>query len=85
MILAKNILVATIVNTCTKLLIGGKKTHSNKNMGKMFFFFFSMGKDCNFNSWENKDMFGNCFFLLFFIFKNNFLFLELKNLFGNSK
>ena len=39
MILAKNILVATIVNTCTKLLIGGKKTHSNKNMGKMLFFF----------------------------------------------
>ena len=44
MILAKNILVATIVNTCTKLLIGGKKTHSNKNMGKMFFFFFQWGK-----------------------------------------
>ena len=84
MILAKNILVATIVNTCTKLLIGGKKTHSNKNMGN-FFFFFSMGKDCNFNSWENKDMFVNCFSLLFSIFKNNFLFLELKNLFGNSK
>ena len=30
-------------------------------------------------------MFGNCFFLLFSIFKNNFLFLRLKNLFGNSK
>ena len=32
-----------------------------------------------------KGMFGNCFFLLFSIFKNNFLFLRLKNLFGNSK
>ena len=30
-------------------------------------------------------MFSNCFFLLFSIFKNNFLFLRLKNLFGNSK
>ena len=30
-------------------------------------------------------MFSNCFFLLFFIVKNNFLFLRLKNLFGNSK
>ena len=31
------------------------------------------------------DMFGNCFFPLFSVFKNNFLFLKLKNLFGNSK
>ena len=30
-------------------------------------------------------MFGNCFFPLFFVSKNNFLFLRLKNLFGNSK
>ena len=30
-------------------------------------------------------MFGNCFFFLFSVFKNNFLFLKLKNLFGNSK
>ena len=31
-------------------------------------------------------MFGNCFFPLFSIFKNIFfLFLRLKNLFGNSK
>ena len=30
-------------------------------------------------------IFGNCFFPLFFIFKNNFLFFRLKNLFGNSK
>ena len=30
-------------------------------------------------------MFGNCFFPLFSVFKNNFLFLRLKNLFGNSK
>ena len=29
-------------------------------------------------------MFGNCFFPLFFVFKNKFLFLRLKNLFGNS-
>ena len=32
-----------------------------------------------------KGMFGNCFFPLFFVFKNKFLFLRLKNLFGNSK
>ena len=30
-------------------------------------------------------MFGNCFFSLFFVFKNNFIFLRPKNLFGNSK
>ena len=30
-------------------------------------------------------MFGNCFFPLFSVFKNNFLFLRLKNLFDNSK
>ena len=30
-------------------------------------------------------MFGNCFFLLFSVSKNNFLFLRLKNLFGNPK
>ena len=34
---------------------------------------------------NTKSMFGNCFFPLFFVFKNNFLFLRLKNLFGNSK
>ena len=34
---------------------------------------------------ETMDMFGNCFFPLFFVSKNNFLFLRLKNLFGNSK
>ena len=32
-----------------------------------------------------KDMFGNYFFSLFFVFKYNFLFLRLKNLFGNPK
>ena len=30
-------------------------------------------------------MFGNCFFPLFSVFKNNFIFLRLKNLFGNPK
>ena len=30
-------------------------------------------------------MFGNYFFPIFFISKNNFLFLRLKNLFGNPK
>ena len=35
--------------------------------------------------WKTKGMFGNCFFSLFSVFKNNFLFLRLKNLFGNSK
>ena len=30
-------------------------------------------------------MFGNCLFSLFSVFKNNFLFLKLKNLFGNLK
>ena len=34
---------------------------------------------------EAKGMFGNCFFPLFSVFKNNFLFFRLKNLFGNSK
>ena len=34
---------------------------------------------------KTKSMFGNCFFPLFSVFKNNFLFLRLKNLFGNSK
>ena len=33
----------------------------------------------------SKGMFGNCFFFLFSISKNNFLFLKLKNLFGNPK
>ena len=32
-----------------------------------------------------KVMFGNWFFPLFFVSKNNFLFLRLKNLFGNPK
>ena len=39
--------------------------------------------------WEKKkvikDMFDNYFFFLFSVFKNNFLFLRLKNLFGNPK
>ena len=30
-------------------------------------------------------MFGNYFFPLFFVSKNNFLYLRLKNLFGNPK
>ena len=34
---------------------------------------------------EFKGIFGNCFFPLFSVFKNNFLFLRPKNLFGNSK
>ena len=34
---------------------------------------------------KNKGMFGNCFSPLFSVFKNNFLFFRLKNLFGNSK
>ena len=34
---------------------------------------------------DTQGMFGNCFFPLFSVFKNNFLFLRLKNLFGNSK
>ena len=37
------------------------------------------------NMWKTKGMFGNCFFLLFSVFKNNFLFSRLKNLFSNSK
>ena len=37
------------------------------------------------DSKEYQDMFDNCFFPLFFVFKNNFLFLKLKNLFGNPK
>ena len=32
-----------------------------------------------------KSMFGHCFFLLFYVFKNNFLFLILKNLFRYLK
>ena len=34
---------------------------------------------------KTKGMFGNCFFPLFSISKNNFLFLRLKNLFSNPK
>ena len=34
---------------------------------------------------ETKSMFGNYFFSLFFVSKNNFIFLRLKNLFGNVK
>ena len=37
------------------------------------------------NNWIDKSMFGNCFFSLSYVSKNNFLFLRLKNLFGNSK
>ena len=32
-----------------------------------------------------RNMFGNCIFPLYFVFKNNFLFLKLKNLFSNPK
>ena len=32
-----------------------------------------------------KGMFGNYFFSLFSVFKNNFIFFKLKNLFGNPK
>ena len=32
-----------------------------------------------------KGMFSSCFLTLFSVFKNNFLFLRLKNLFGNPK
>ena len=34
---------------------------------------------------KTKGMFGNCFFPLFSISKNNFLFFRLKNLFSNPK
>ena len=39
---------------------------------------------------QTNGMFGNCFFFLFFVLKNNFLFfyflfLTLKNVFGNLK
>ena len=34
---------------------------------------------------KTKGMFGNCFFPLFSVLKNNFLFFRLKNLFGNPK
>ena len=37
------------------------------------------------NVGQTKGMFSNCFFSLFSVFRNNFLFLRLKNLFGNSK
>ena len=37
------------------------------------------------SDWVFKGMFGNYFFPLFFISKNNFLFLRLKNLFDNPK
>ena len=44
------------------------------------------------HSWEKflespllLSTFDNCFFPLFSVFKNNFLFLKLKNLFGNPK
>ena len=34
---------------------------------------------------KKKKTLGNGFFPLFYVFKNNFLFLRLKNLFGKSK
>ena len=37
---------------------------------------------------KNKSMISNCFFFLIFLilcFKNNFLFLKLKNLFGTTQ
>ena len=34
---------------------------------------------------ETKGIFGNCFFPLFSVSNNNFIFFRLKNLFGNPK
>ena len=34
---------------------------------------------------KDKGMFGNCFFSLFYVSKNNFLFLKLKNLIWQPK
>ena len=34
---------------------------------------------------NHQGMFGNCFFPLFSVSKNNFLFLRLKNFFSNPK
>ena len=48
----------------------------------ILFFFFLLFFPILFTS---VSMFGYCFFSLFSVFKNNFLFLILKNLFGNSK
>ena len=49
--------------------------------------FLKKKKLCHFyGKLENRQgMFSNCFFLLVSIFKNNFLFLWLKNLFDNPK
>ena len=41
--------------------------------------------DHDYHNKKNYGMFDNCFFLLFFGFKNNFLFLGLENLFDNPK
>ena len=50
--------------------------------GNSFCFLFS--KTC---FWKEKKnlVFFNCFLALFSVSKNNFLFLRLKNLFGNPK
>ena len=63
----------------------------------LLFCFIKWGCNCKFISTSfshplifllnqtNNNMFGNCFFPLFSIFKNYFLFFRLKNLFGNPK
>ena len=53
------------------------KKKKKKNLEKTCPTVFYFGK--------SKGMFGNCFFLLFSIFKNNFLILKEKNMFGNPK
>ena len=49
--------------------------------------FLKKKKLCHFyGKLENhQGVLGNCFFPLFYVSKNNFLFLRLKNLFGNPK
>ena len=65
-----------ISNTNKRFLIFPKFLHWKK---------FINNEGATLNWVINKSMFVNCFFSLFSIFKNNFLFLKLKNLFDNSK
>ena len=66
-----------ISNTNKRFLIFPKFLHWKKK--------FINNEGATLNWVINKSMFVNCFFSLFSVFKNNFLFLKLKNLFDNSK
>ena len=79
---------------CRKKLMHLMREQNNACDARMIFFFFfvhgwSLQSSSLIKSWVQNQvsigMFDNCFFLLFSVSKNNFLFFRLKNLFGNPK